>query len=133
VPSKGAGIERTPERPFIDTATVLDLGDAIEPRLRALVYLAAFATLRSGELLGLERRDIDLQQGPAGAPLLSGAKHAQLASCLLGEQDVIARLGECSQGLLFTGSCPSSVASARQRAVSSAVGVSASSFGARVW
>jgi hypothetical protein len=70
---------------------------------------------------------------PAGAPLLSGAKHAQLASCLLGEQDVIARLGECSQGLLFTGSCPSSVASARQRAVSSAVGVSASSFGARVW
>jgi hypothetical protein len=30
------------------------------PRLRALVFLAGFCGLRPGELLGLERRDIDL-------------------------------------------------------------------------
>jgi integrase len=62
---KGAGIDRAAERPFIDTTTVRNLGDVIQPRLRAFVHLASFATLRSGELLGLERRDIDLVNGPA--------------------------------------------------------------------
>jgi integrase len=60
---KGAGIERTPERPMLDTATVLQLADAIQPRLRALVLVAGFRTLRPGELLGLQRRDIDLLHG----------------------------------------------------------------------
>ena len=60
----GAGAENTPERPLLDTATVLDLADAIEPRLRALVLLAGFGALRPGELLGLERRDFDTLRGP---------------------------------------------------------------------
>ena len=59
----GAGTENTPERPLLDTATVLDLADAIEPRLRALVLLAGFGALRPGELLGLERRDFDTLRG----------------------------------------------------------------------
>jgi len=59
----GAGAENTPERPLLDTATVLDLADAIEPRLRALVLLAGFGALRPGELLGLERRDFDTLRG----------------------------------------------------------------------
>lgn len=59
----GAGTENTPERPMLDTASVLDLADAIEPRLRALVLLAGFAGLRTGELLGLERRDLDTLRG----------------------------------------------------------------------
>jgi integrase len=57
---KGAGLEHAAERPMLDTATVLQLADAIEPRLRALVLVAGFRTLRPGELLGLQRRDIDL-------------------------------------------------------------------------
>jgi integrase len=56
---RGGGIEHAPERPILDTGTVLDLMNAIAPRLRAFVLLAGFGTLRSGELLGLERRDID--------------------------------------------------------------------------
>jgi hypothetical protein len=38
---RGAGIERTRERPLLDTTTVLALADTIEPRLRCLVLLAA--------------------------------------------------------------------------------------------
>lgn len=57
---KGAGIEHPNERPMLETPTVLRLAEAMGPRLRALVYLAGFCGLRPGELLGLERRDIDL-------------------------------------------------------------------------
>jgi integrase len=60
---KGAGIERARERPMLDTGDVLKLADAITPRLRALILLAGFAALRSGELLGLQRRDVDLLHG----------------------------------------------------------------------
>ncbi len=60
---KGAGIEHATERPMLETSTVLALGEAITPRLRCLVLLAGFVTLRPGELLGLERRDIDLLHG----------------------------------------------------------------------
>jgi hypothetical protein len=37
---KGAGIEQAHERPMVDVGTVLELADAITPRLRALVVLA---------------------------------------------------------------------------------------------
>jgi integrase len=60
---KGAGIEHPPERPMVDTEVVVRLADAIEPRLRALVLVVGFRTLRTGELLGLQRRDIDLLHG----------------------------------------------------------------------
>lgn len=59
----GAGTEHAPERPILDTATVLDLADTIDQRLRAFVLLAGFGGLRSGELLGLERQDIDPLRG----------------------------------------------------------------------
>lgn len=60
---RGGGVERAQERPMVDTATVLELAEAITPRLRALVLLAGFGGLRSGELLGLERQDIDPLRG----------------------------------------------------------------------
>jgi len=56
---RGAGIERARERPMLPTATVLDLADAIAPRLKAAVLLAGTAGLRTGELIGLQRADID--------------------------------------------------------------------------
>ena len=57
---KGAGVERTAERPVATVAQVLDLAEEIEDRFSALVLLAAFCGLRLGELLALTRRRIDL-------------------------------------------------------------------------
>ena len=56
---RGAGIEQARERPMLDTPTVLRLSESIEPRLRCLVLLGGFAGMRTGELLGLQRHDID--------------------------------------------------------------------------
>jgi integrase len=80
---RGAGQEHHDERPMVPTALVLDLADAIEPRYRALVLLAGFVGLRTGENLGLRRSDIDLMhsevtvsrqaQEIAGAGRLVGA------------------------------------------------------------
>jgi integrase len=57
---RGAGIERAGERPMLEVGTILELAEAIDPRLRALVILAGFGGLRTGEMLALERRDVDL-------------------------------------------------------------------------
>jgi integrase len=46
---------------MIDAALVFKLADAITPRLRALVIVAGFVGLRTGELLGLRRCDVDLE------------------------------------------------------------------------
>jgi integrase len=56
---KGGGTEHAAERPLIDTNVVLELAEAIEARYRALVYLAGFGALRTGESLALRRRDIN--------------------------------------------------------------------------
>ena len=58
---KGAGAEEAPERPVLTLAEVMDLADGITPRYRLLVLLAAFGSLRWGELMGLTRDDVDLQ------------------------------------------------------------------------
>jgi integrase len=60
---RGAGMERTRERPMLDTAMVLALSGAIDPRFRCLVLLGGFGGLRTGELLGLQRQDIDPLHG----------------------------------------------------------------------
>lgn len=57
---KGAGIETSEERAIPTIAQVYALADAVTPRFRALVLLAAFGGLRRGELFGLTRGDIDL-------------------------------------------------------------------------
>lgn len=56
----GGGQERAAEREVITVAQVWALADAVEPRYRALVLLAAFTGLRRGELFGLTRERIDL-------------------------------------------------------------------------
>ncbi len=48
---------------MLATTTVLELAGSIEPRLRCLVLLGGFGGLRTGELLGLQRHDVDLQHG----------------------------------------------------------------------
>lgn len=57
---RGASVENPAERPVLTLAQVMDLADAIEPRYRLLVLLAVFGSLRWGELMGLQRRDFDL-------------------------------------------------------------------------
>ena len=60
---RGAGAERSDERPFVDADMVVALARAIEPRYRALVLLAGFGGLRLGELLALKARDFDSERG----------------------------------------------------------------------
>lgn len=57
---KGADRYDVPERPVLTVADVYAVADAIAPRYRLLVLLAAFTTLRFGELASLRRRDIDV-------------------------------------------------------------------------
>jgi integrase len=58
---KGAGDDKTPERPIVAIDEVFRLAEAIGPRYRALVLLAMLASLRFGELAALRRSDVDLE------------------------------------------------------------------------
>ena len=55
-------VEREEMR-FLTPAEVARLADAIDPRYRALVLVAAYGGLRIGELAGLRRRRVDLLRG----------------------------------------------------------------------
>jgi integrase len=58
---KGAGQERSPERPVLTVPEVYVLADAVGGRYRALVLLGVFGSLRWGELAALRRSDIEIQ------------------------------------------------------------------------
>ena len=59
----GAGSDRAKERPVATPGEVVALVEAITPRYRAAVLLAAWCGLRRGEVLGLRRDDVDLVVG----------------------------------------------------------------------
>ena len=59
----GAGAEKTPERGIATPAEVAQLIEAITPRFRAAVALAAWCGLRRGEICALRTRDVDLNNG----------------------------------------------------------------------
>jgi integrase len=67
---KGAGQEKSPERPTATLSEVFAIAAAIQPRYRLLVLLAAFAQLRYGELMGLQRADLMLPTFDGGVPSL---------------------------------------------------------------
>jgi integrase len=56
---KGADRYDVPERPVLTVTEVFAVADAIAPRYRLLVLLAAFTGLRFGELASLRCRDVD--------------------------------------------------------------------------
>ena len=58
---KGGGSQQSPERPVPTIRQIDDLAEAVGARYRALVLLAAFCSLRWGELAALRRADIDLR------------------------------------------------------------------------
>jgi integrase len=60
---KGASSEHAPERPVATVAEVAQLYEAIDDRFKAMVLLAAWCSLRLGEVLALSRADIDLDVG----------------------------------------------------------------------
>jgi integrase len=60
---KGAATERAPEMWVATVAQVAALAQAIDPRFRALVLVAAYAGLRWGELVGLRVKQVDLLHG----------------------------------------------------------------------
>ncbi|MET8160392.1 site-specific integrase [Sphaerisporangium sp. NPDC005289] len=60
---KGAGEEKPDERPVLTVAQVFQLADLMPERLRAMVLLATFASLRWGEVAALRRMDLDLKTG----------------------------------------------------------------------
>ncbi|HXY27662.1 MAG TPA: site-specific integrase, partial [Acidimicrobiales bacterium] len=57
---KGAGKEKSPERPVVTPEVVRRISNNITPRYRLMVLLAAFGQLRFGELAGLRRRRVDV-------------------------------------------------------------------------
>jgi integrase len=59
---KNGGTVNTPERPTATIPEVFVLAEAVQPRYRALVLLAAFCGLRWGELMGLRRQDLDTER-----------------------------------------------------------------------
>ena len=58
----GAGVERPAERPVASVGEVGALEAALPEHLRLIVPLATWCQLRRAELLGLRRRDVDLEQ-----------------------------------------------------------------------
>ncbi|MFI7430170.1 tyrosine-type recombinase/integrase [Micromonospora sp. NPDC049836] len=56
----GAGTVRVAERPVATPAQVVALVDAINPRYRTAVLIAAWCGLRRGEIAGLRVSDVDL-------------------------------------------------------------------------
>lgn len=60
---KGAGVAKSPERPLLSLAEFAALVDAHPEHMRPALHLTMGAHLRLGELVGLQRRDLDLDAG----------------------------------------------------------------------
>ena len=60
---RGAGVSRTAERSVATVEQVTALAEAVPPRYRMLVLLAAWSGARWGELVALTRDNLDLENG----------------------------------------------------------------------
>ena len=60
---KGADKESPAERPVATVSQVFELAERVSPNYRVFVLTAALASLRWGELVGLQRWDVDLAAG----------------------------------------------------------------------
>jgi integrase len=60
---RGAGVSRAGERSIATVAQVHALADAVPPRYRMLILLAAWSGARWGELVALSRDRLDLEHG----------------------------------------------------------------------
>lgn len=60
---RGASVDRPTARPEVTAQSMWALAEAVPPLYRAVVWVAAGTALRSAELGGLRRRDVDLDAG----------------------------------------------------------------------
>jgi integrase len=60
---RGADRETPMERPVLSVAEVRAAAGSMPERFRAMILLATFASLRFGEVTGLQRADIDVEAG----------------------------------------------------------------------
>jgi integrase len=60
---RGPGGMKAPERPTASAAEVTAAAEATPERYRVAILLAAWCQLRRGEVLGLQRQDVDLLHG----------------------------------------------------------------------
>jgi integrase len=65
---KGAGQEKSAERPLLTVRQVYAVAASADERYRALVLLAAFSSLRWSELAALRRSDIAIQAQAVRVP-----------------------------------------------------------------
>ncbi|WP_163512679.1 tyrosine-type recombinase/integrase [Fodinicola acaciae] len=90
---KGAGKDGSAERTVLTVPEVFAVADAIPKRYRALVLLAAFTSLRFGELAALRRNRVDLETldvavREAQAELQNGKKIIKAPKSEAGKRDV---------------------------------------------
>ncbi len=85
---RGAGVEPVEERSIPSIGQVYALADAVAPRFRALVLMAAFGGLRRGELFGLTRTDIDLLHGTVDIRVQR--QHSKTGAELIGPPKTVA-------------------------------------------
>jgi integrase len=80
VPHPWGRLEEAAERPIATLAEIFAIAASIQPRYRLLVLLAAFAQLRFGELMALQRGDITLPplRKPTDAEIAAGASPDEL-------------------------------------------------------
>lgn len=105
---RGAGVERSQERPLLEPEQIAVIAETIRPWWRATVLVGAWCSLRFGELAELRRRDVDLLHGtiavtkaktPAGVRTVTMPK--QLAPVL---EEHLARWSQPGpDGLVFVG------------------------------
>jgi integrase len=120
---RGAGTERPAERPVLTVRQVLNLADQMPTDdFRVMVLLAAFASLRWGELVALRRCDVDTVAGTVsthrqfveldtgqlivGPPKsAAGVRTVAIPAAILGsiQAYLAAATGQPEDALLFTG------------------------------
>ncbi len=118
---KGAGQEKSAERPTLTIPQVYALADAVEHRYRALILLAMFTSLRWGELVTLRRCDINLDARTVrvvrqftevnGSGLIAGPPKSAAGKRVVAIPDVITQViqwhlscfaEDGGEGLIFT-------------------------------
>ncbi|KAB8174494.1 hypothetical protein [Microbispora catharanthi] len=90
---RGAGEEKPVERPVLTVAQVFERAGLVAVRLRASILLAAFASLRWGEVAALWRMDLYLNAGTVSVRQLIWAKRSSGRTGLVqeGESSVFGR------------------------------------------
>jgi len=119
---RNAAVEHSPERRTATIGQIGALADSVGDDLRLMVLLGTYTTLRLGELLGLERRHIDIDggtvdvvqqaqelrsgQGIVGPPKTSaGVRTVTIPESIRAEvaAHLAARVGPAPDAVVFTG------------------------------